>query len=218
VKRRIRRRVAIVCVSLLAASCRSRSLTAAQAAELLRQSPLLAGQETITFSLPRGCFTIPAGRTLRAGDLERDRRLSESPALRQELQRSRDLDLLDFDFSPVPATIPAPPEGCEELWSSYRYGPKADEATRVKLVAWRTMMSDKALAAGLSPGFTFVYRKQTLVAITGTSSQDGDTVLVEYTWQWAPPLDVQQLGARPSAEMPAKAVLKRTAEGWRVAH
>jgi hypothetical protein len=170
----------------------------------------------MTFTLPRGCFTIPAGRNFRAGDLERDRRLSESPALRQELQRSRDLDLLDFDFSPVDATVTAPPEGCEQLWASYHYGPKADEATRVKLVAWRTVMSDKALAAGLSPGFTFVYRKQTLVAITATSPKDDDTVLVDYTWQWAPPLDSAQLGTRPSAEMHAKAVLRRTAEGWRV--
>jgi hypothetical protein len=208
--------VEIVVAGLLAAACRSHSLTAAQAAELLRQSPLLAGEETMTFSLPRGCFTIPAARTLRAGDLERDRRLSESTALRQELQRSRDLDLLDFDFSPVPGTIPAPPEGCEELWASYRYGPKADEAARVKLVAWRTVMSDKALAAGLSPGQTFVYRRQTLVAITGTS-QDGDTVLVDYTWQWAPPLDSAHLGVRPSTEISAKALLKRTADGWRVA-
>lgn len=171
----------------------------------------------MTFSLPRGCFTVASDATFKAGDLERDRRLSESPVLRQELQRSRDLDLLDFDFTPVPATIPAPPEGCEELWSSYRYGPKADEAARVKLVAWRTVMSDKALAAGLSPGFTFVYRRQTLVAITGASPQSGDTVLVDYTWQWAPPADSAHLGVRPSTEFSAKALLRRTADGWRVA-
>jgi hypothetical protein len=209
--------VAIVSASLLAASCQARSLTAEQVAEILRQSPLLAGRETMTFSLPRGCFTIPAGRSFRAGDLDRDRRLSESPELRQELQRSRDLDLLDFDFAPVPATIAAPPEGCEELWSSYRYGPKADEATRVKLVAWRTVMSDKALAAGLSPGQTLLYRRKLLVAITGTTERDLNTLRVEYTWQWAPDYEGAHLGIRPSAESAATATLIKSASGWHVA-
>jgi hypothetical protein len=197
-------------------ACRSQTLTPAQVAELLAKSSALSGVEQMTYALPRGCFTISSGAMLKAGDLERDRRLAESPKVRQELQRARDLDLLDFEFSPMLATVSAPPEGCEELWASYRYGAKAEEAKLVKLVAWRTLMSDKALAAGLSPGQTFVYRRQSLVAITGTTEQNADTVVVEYTWQWTAPYESAHLGIRASPEEPAKAIFRKTTDGWRL--
>jgi hypothetical protein len=145
------RRLGVTSLALAAGACRSQSLTAEHAAELLAKSPALASVERMTFTTPRGCFTIAADATLKAGDLDRDRRLSESPALRQELQREQDLDLLDFEFSPVPATVPAPPDGCEQLWASYRNAGAA-AAARLKLVPWRTMMSDKALAAGCGRG------------------------------------------------------------------
>jgi hypothetical protein len=191
-------------------------LTLERAAELLAKSPALAGVERMTFTTPRGCFAIAADATFKAGDLETDRRLSESPVLRRELQREQDLDLLDFEFSPVAAMVPAPPEGCEQLWASY-HNAGVEAASRAQLVRWRTMMSDKALAAGLSPGLTFIFRRQTLVEVTRVVQPDADTAVVEYTWQWAPPFESAHLGIRASDPIAARAIVKRSDGEWRVA-
>jgi hypothetical protein len=205
----------VASLALAAGACRSQSLTPERAAALLLRSAALSGVERMTFTTPRGCFTIAADSTFKAGDLDRDRRLSESPALRQQLQREQDLDLLDFEFSPVPAAVAAPPEGCEQLWASYHNaGP--DTAARVKLVPWRTMMSDKALAAGLSPGLTVVLRRQTLVEVTRVIQDDANTSVVEYTWQWAPPYESAHLGIRSSEPTAATAIVKRSSGDWRV--
>ena len=211
-------RRALLCMTLggASAACRAESLTPARAAELLAASPALSGVERMTFTTPRGCFAIAADATVKAGDLEKDRRFSESPMLRRELQREQDLDLLDFEFSPVAATVAAPPEGCEQLWASYRNA-RVDAAARAQLVPWRTMMSDKALAAGLSPGLTFIVRRQTLVEITRVVQPDRDAAVVEYTWQWAPPYESAHLGIRPSEPVAAHATIKRTRDQWRVA-
>jgi hypothetical protein len=192
------------------------TLSAERAAELLAASPALSAVERMTFTTPRGCFAIAAGTNFKAGDLDNDRRFSESPALRRELRREQDLDLLDFEFSPVPATVPAAPEGCEQLWASYRNA-GSGAAARAQLVQWRTMMSDKALAAGLSPGQTFVVRRQTLVEVTRVAQKDARTWAVNYTWQWAPPYESGHLGIRPSEPTPATAVIRRSGNQWRVA-
>jgi hypothetical protein len=170
----------------------------------------------MTFTTPRGCFMIPADAKIRAEDLERDRRLATSPTRQRELHRAMQLDLLDFDFSPVPATQPSPPEGCEDLWSSYRVAAIHD-AKPPQLVAWRTAMSDKALVAGLSPDQTFVYRRQILVGIRDIALKQPDAAVVGYTWRWTAPDEMAHLGIAPSADKAGSALFRRTREGWSIA-
>ena len=42
-------------------------------------------------------------------------------------------------------------EGCHELWLTETSGAKLDAAARLKMASWKTMLSDKGLAAGFQP-------------------------------------------------------------------
>jgi hypothetical protein len=77
-------------------------------------------------------------------------------------------------------------------------------------------MSDKALAAGMWPGLTFVYRRQTLVEVTRVIQGDAHRSVVEYTSQWAPPFESAHLGIRSSEPFAARAILRRSSGDWRV--
>ena len=65
------------------------------------------------------------------------------------------------------------------------------------------------------PGPALVNR--TLGTITRLVRQDDGTMLVEYTWHWAPTYEGAHLGIPASSPAQGKATLTRSAQVWRVA-
>jgi hypothetical protein len=196
-------------------ACGTSALDRPQAADLLARSPALARIENMTIATPGGCFTLPLGASVRAEDVQRDERLSARVDVRDALRRERELELVDFVFEQAAATSPSPLEGCEQLWASVKSGPE-NAGGGVKLVAWKTILSDKAMVAGLQAGQTFQYRRQTLVAITALLPQIDGATVVGYSWKWAPTYEGAHLGIRESEPISAQAVFRKSSAGWQV--
>jgi hypothetical protein len=206
-----------IALALLGAACRSTALTKEVAASQLTHSAALSGVDNLTFGLPRGCFTLGADELVKASNLERDTRLQEDSAARALLQRERELELLEFEFVQAPASQMTPLEGCEVVWASFHTGAGDDRARGTKLVAWKTYMSDKALAAGFQPGFSYVYCRQTLESIDSLEPQADGSTVVRYQWRWAPTEEGSFLGIKPTDPTSATARFFRRDGEWRLA-
>jgi hypothetical protein len=148
--------------------------------------------------------------------VQRDERVTRLPYLRDTLRRGQEVGLIEFEFREAPLDAPTPLEGCGELWAS-RNRRGAVGVDRLKLVAWKAVLSDKAIAAGLQVGQTFLYRRQTLVGIARLVEQEDNTTLVEYSWNWAPTFEGAHLGISASQPVTARATFKRAGSGWRLA-
>jgi hypothetical protein len=196
-------------------ACGRPQLSVEQAADLVSNSQALSGVEHLQLVAPSGCFIIDRDAEIHAADIRRDPRLNELQYVRDALRRDLELGLVEFEFNEAPARSQTAPEGCDEqLWRSHS---NAGASQSLKLVAWKTVPSDRAIAAGLQMGQTFLYRRQTLGAITRLVRQDDTTMLVEYSWHWAPSYEGAHLGIPASAPARGTATLKRSDQGWRVA-
>jgi hypothetical protein len=203
--------------ALLGTACRSTALTKELAGSQLTHSTALSGVDNLTFGLPRGCYTLGTDELIKATDLDRDTRLREDSAVRTLLQRERDLELLEFEFVQAPASQMTPLEGCEVLWASFHNGGSDDRASRTKLVAWKTYMSEKAQAAGFQPGVSYVYRRQTLESIDSLESLPDGSTIVKYRWRWAPTDEGRFLGIKPTEPTIGTARFVRADGEWRLA-
>lgn len=144
--------------------------------------------------------------------------LSELSYVWDALGRDVDLELIEFEFSEAAAGSPRPPEGCDaQLWTAYKSDRSGESDRRLKLAAWKAVPSDRANAAGLHTGQTFPYGRQALVAITTLVRQDGNTTVVEYSWNWAPTEGGAHLGIRASPPVTSKATFKSSRTDWRLA-
>lgn len=203
-------------VLVFSVACGQPQLSVQQASDLLSNSPALSGVEHLQLVAPSGCFVVDRDAEIHAADVQRDPRLNELLYVRDALHRDLELGLVEFEFNEAPERSVTPPEGCDEqLWRSHsRDGTSAQQ---LKLVAWKAVPTDKALAAGLQMGQTFLYRRQTLGAITRLVRQDDATMFVEYSWHWAPSYEGVHLGIPASAPAKGTATLRRSDQGWRVA-
>jgi len=150
-------------------------------------------------------------------DVERDPQLAGMPYLLSTLRRERELGLVEFEFFETPADAPIPPPGCRHLWAAQHVrDANAAAAARSKLVAWKTTPSDKAIAAGLQPGQTFLYLRRTLIAITGWTRRPDGTVVAEFRWRWAPSYEGEHLGIQASEPITSRVRFRNAGDGWRV--
>jgi hypothetical protein len=210
-------RHAVWLVLVCSIGCGQPQLTIEQAADLLSTSAALSAVENLQLVAPSGCFVVDRDAEVHASDVERDPHLIELQYVLGALRRDLELGLIEFEFSEASESSLMPPEGCDEqLWRSHGSDGTLS-AQPLKLVAWKTVPSDKAIAAGLRPGQTFLYRRQTLGAITRLVRQDDASVRVEYSWHWAPSYEGGHLGIPTSAPTRGTATLRQTDQGWRVA-
>jgi hypothetical protein len=202
----------------LMAGCGPSPLTRDQAAQLISKSLELSSPETLQLATPSGCFILARRADVRSADITRDPQLAALPYLRNTLDRERELGLVEFEFSETPADAPFPPQGCGQLWATqHADGTTRDAAARSKLIVWKTVPSDKAMAAGLQPGQTFLYLRRTLIAITRLDSKDGGTMVAAYQWRWAPSYEGEHLGIQPSEPFPGTARFRKVGGEWRMA-
>jgi hypothetical protein len=75
-------------------------------------------------------------------------------------------------------------------------------------------MSDKAMAAGLRPGHTFVSRRRELIAVGKIVMKDQHTALVDYTWHWMPSYETGHIGFAPSEPVRTTATFTRKGKDW----
>jgi hypothetical protein len=220
--RRVRPQTVPVCrlLSMMfacsAAACATPPLTVAQAGELLEASSALRGVERVTYATPTGCFVLEPGQRLDGAALDRDPQFADNRQLKAMVDRERELDLLDFEFSPTPITAPSAPEGCRRQWSAYLSAASGATASGARLVAWRSLMSDKALAAGLQPGQSFVTRQQRLIAVGKIAMRDDRSAVVDYTWHWEPTYEAQHIGFVPSEPKRSTAAFAWSGSHWGV--
>lgn len=209
-----RRAEPIACVvALLAFGCGPSRLTRDEAAALLSKSPALQGVQNIQIVTPRGCFTVEAATPIDRINPRTDTAVftgHEHDALKQEV----DVHLVEFELAEKPLASPTPLDGCESLWLSFRTGANRDLAPFLKVVAWRTFLSDRAVAAGLQVGETILYRRQTLLSIDGLAPRTDGTTVVTYTWRWAPSEDGAHLGIPPGAPSSDVATFVRAGGRW----
>jgi hypothetical protein len=194
--------------------CGPSPLTREEASDLLSKTLEQGATENLQLATPSGCFTLPRNATASSKDVEHDPQLAALPYLVSTLRRERELELVEFEFAESPSDTPVPPSGCGQLWATQRTN--AASAARSKLVAWKTVPSDKAIAAGLRPGETFPYLRQTLIAITDLSRKPDGTVVAEYRWHWAPSYEGEHLGIQPSAPLTGRARFRNPGDGWRL--
>jgi hypothetical protein len=201
----------------LTAACGPRPLTRDEAADLISKSLALRASEQLQLATPSGCFLL-AGRTEVSGsDVERDPQLAASPYLLSTVRRERELGLIEFEFSEMPADSSVPPVECGRVRTALRAGEASGPAgAQSRFVAWKTMPSDKAMAAGLQSGQTFLYLRQTLIDITQLNRKDDGTMVAEYRWHWAPSYEGEHLGIQASEPMIGKTRFKNAGGGWRV--
>jgi hypothetical protein len=192
-------------------------LTVARAAELLMASRSLSGVEQVTYETPHGCFVLDADQRLDGAALDRDPQLAENHQLKALIDRERQLDLLEFEFSPTPIGSTSVPPDCHRQWLAYRSGAIGVKEPGARLVAWRALMSDKAVAAGLQPGQSFIARRQTLIAIGKIVMRSDQSAAVDYTWHWEPTYEAQHLGFAPTEPRRSVAIFKWDGHAWSVA-
>lgn len=201
----------------LMVGCGPSPLTRDEAADLLSKSLALSSSENLQLATPSGCFVLARRAEVSGADVERDPQLAGLPYLLSTLRRERELGLVEFEFFETPAEAPVPPLGCGQLWAAQHAGDtNTAAAARSKLVAWKTVPSDKAMAAGLQPGETFLYLRRTLIAITRLDRKDEGTIVAEYRWQWAPSYEGEHLGIQASEPFTGKARFRNAGDGWRL--
>jgi hypothetical protein len=208
----------LVIVAMLTVGCGPSPLTRDEASDLLSKALELGAAEDLQLATPSGCFTLPRNAPVHSADVELDPQLAGLPYLLSTLRRERELELVEFEFAETTLDAPVPPPGCGQLWATARRAAdaKAAAAARSKLVAWKTIPSDKAIAAGLQPGATFPYLRKTLIAITQLNKKDDATVVAEYRWRWAPSYEGEHLGIKASEPMTGKARFRNQGDGWRL--
>ena len=203
-------------VVVFSVACGPPQLTRETAADVLSKSPALSGVENLQLVTPSGCFTLDRDADIRTAAVQRDPRLNELVYVRDALQRDLELGLVEFEFTKAPVGSVTPPEGCDEqLWRSH--SSDGTSAQQLVLVAWKAVPTDKAIAAGLQPGQTFLYRRQALGEVTRLVRQDHKTTIVEYSWHWAPSYEGEHLGIRASPPARGKATFTLSDNGWHVA-
>jgi hypothetical protein len=198
----------------LTVGCGPTPLTREEAADLLSKTLESGTTENLQLATPSGCFALPRNATASSTDVEQDPQLAALPYLMSTLRRERELELVEFEFAETPLDAPVPPSGCGRLWATQHANAAA--AARSKLVAWKTVPSDKAIAAGLRPGETFPYLRKTLIAITQLTRKDDGTMVAEYQWHWAPSYEGEHLGIRPSEPFSGRARFRNPGDGWRL--
>jgi hypothetical protein len=201
-----------------ASGCGRPTLGLDEAAGLLSRSLASSESEHLQLATPSGCFLLARRDDIKNTDVERDPQIARLPYVLSTLRRERDLGLIEFEFSETPADAPVPPTGCGQLWAAQHAGAEpVATASRFKLVVWKATPSDKAIAAGLQPGQTFLYLRKTLIDIVRLIRKDNDTMIAEYRWRWAPSYEGEHLGIQPSTPMAGKARFKNNGDGWRLA-
>ncbi len=200
----------------LTAGCGSRPLTRNEAADLISKSLALRANEQLQLATPSGCFLLTTREELTGSDVERDPQLAGSPYLLSTLRRERELGLVEFEFSETPADAAVPPLECGRFRAAPTGAASRPQAARSKYVAWKTMPSDKAMAAGLHAGQTFLYLRQTLIDITHLTSKDDGTMVAEFRWRWAPSYEGEHLGIQASEPMIGRMRFRNTPDGWHV--
>jgi hypothetical protein len=195
-------------------ACSAPPLTLGQAADLLAASRPLSGVETMTYTTPRGCFVLEPDEKLDRRGLDRDPQFTENATLKSLVDLEQRLDLLDFEFSPSPLNSPSPPEGCDRPWAAYHRVTSGLPRSEARLIAWRSFMSDKAMAAGLQPGHTFVSRRRELIAVGRIVMKDPQTAVVDYTWHLMPSYETEHIGFAPSEPVRTTATFVRSGKTW----
>jgi hypothetical protein len=205
-----------VCVAPIAAfGCSPAPLTREEAVTILSKSPALRGVEYLEIVTPRGCFT--ADRTTPLDRINpRTERAVFTGHGQEALQREVDLDLVEFALAERPLREPTPLDGCESLWLSSRNGANREIAAFLKAIAWRTFLSDRAVAAGLRVGQPILYRQQTLIAIDAVSPKDDGMTVVTYTWRWEPNQNGAHLGIGASPPAVDAATFIRSNGRWQL--
>jgi hypothetical protein len=208
------RAVPCIWIAAACAACQPASrgaLTREYAAEALSAS-VLTGVENIALVTPRGCFTVPIETPIDRIDPRRERGIYDrrSDALRQLV----DLELVEFELEEAPVSSPTPVEGCEQIWLTHAGGANRDASAQLKLISWRTMLSDKGRVAGFQPGQSFLYRRQTLVDVEDQIAVEGNTATVTYRWRWAPTEEGAHLGIHAGDAVRGSAAFTRSAGRW----
>jgi hypothetical protein len=72
------------------------------------------------------------------------------------------------------------------------------------------------MAAGLQPGQTFLYLRQTLLDVTRLEIKDDGTAVAEYSWRWAPSYEGEHLGIRAPEPVTARARFRSADGAWRL--
>lgn len=88
----------------------------------------------------------------------------------------------------------------------------------MKIVHWRTSLSDKAINAGLdgTGGVVQLYRRQ-LVSVTGLFEQAAKEVAADYSWEWVPEDAGQKIGLSSYGRTHDRVILRKYDDGWRIA-
>jgi hypothetical protein len=202
----------------LTVACGPSPLTRDEASDLLSKSLASGGTENLQLATPSGCFALARNANVNSADVERDPHLAGLPYLLSTLRRERELGLVEFEFAEVPSDAAVPPSGCADLWAAQHAATTGGApGARSKLIAWKTMPSDKAMAAGLQPGETFPYLHKTLIAITQLIPKDDGTVVVEYRWHWAPSYESEHLGVQAAEAITSRARFRHVGNSWRLA-
>src|SRR5258707_3355889 len=147
----------------LTVGCGPSALTREEAADLIARTLEQRTAENLQLATPSGCFAVARNATVKSGDVERDPQLAALPYLLSTLRLERELGLVEFEFAEATLDAPVPAPGCGHLSVTWPNAAGSNAAARSKLVAWKTVPSDKAIAAGLQPGDTFPYLRQTLI-------------------------------------------------------
>jgi hypothetical protein len=208
--------IIVMIVMILPGACGRAALTRDAAADLLSKSMSARGTELLPVVTPTGCISVDAGVAIERIDPRKQPGILGPGDGSDGLQRLVALDLLEFELSEFPVDAPTAPPGCETLWITHQTGRQRSEGRLVKLVAWRTMLSDKALAAGLQVGQSFLYRRRTLMSVDRLEPAEGGVTRVSYTWRWEPTDEGAHLRIPASAPETGTARFKRTPDGWQI--
>ena len=197
--------------------CGPSALTREGAADLLANALERDAGQNLQLATLSGCFTLAPKARVHNSDVELDPQLAGLPYLMSTLRIERELGLIEFEFAESPMDAPVPPSGCGRLWAAQHAAhASTNAAAQSKLVAWKSIPSDKAMAAGLQPGDTFPYLRKTLIAVTQLTRKDDGTVIAEYRWHWAPSYEGEHLGIQASAPIPGRARFRNPGDGWRL--
>jgi hypothetical protein len=206
----------LAAIAIVSAGCGRAALTREAAADLLSKAMSARGTELLPVVTPTGCISVDAGVAIERIDPRKQPGIAAPGDGNEGLQRLVALDLLEFELSEFPVDAPTAPPGCETLWITHQTGRQRSDDRPVKLVAWRTTLSDKALAAGLQAGQSFLYRRRALVSVDRLEPAEGGVTRVSYTWRWEPTDEGAHLRIPVSAPATATARFKRSPDGWEI--
>lgn len=192
-------------------------LTHAEAARLLTGSSLLGAVESIQILLPHGCLSVSKDVPIDRINPRKEPSVVASRQGGDAFAREIQLDVVDFELAEAPLTTGTPLEGCESVWLEETGRSGQATAAQLKMVAWKTVLNDKGQAAGLQPGQTLLYRRQTLVGVEQLIPEANGTMTGTYSWRWEPTPDGAHLGIPSGAPTRATVRFRRVRGRWEIA-